>query len=79
MRRNEETKKLSVVCNMCGRKLTTRGCVVEEGVVKVTADWGYFSRKDEEVHQFDLCEDCYDNLSKKFKIPVDIVRKTEML
>lgn len=79
MRRNEETKRLSVICNMCGKELKTKAGIVEEGVVKVTADWGYFSRKDEEIHTFDLCEDCYDMLSKNFKIPVDIVRKTEML
>jgi ribosomal-protein-alanine N-acetyltransferase len=79
MRRNEDTKGLTVICNMCGRKLTVKGSIVEEGVIEIAADWGYFSQKDGEIHRFDICEDCYDKLSKKFKVPVDIVRKTEMI
>lgn len=35
--------------------------------------WSYGSPKDGETHKFDLCEPCYDDLVKSFKIPVSIV------
>ena len=42
-------------------------------------DWGYFSNKDGETHQFCLCEDCYDEMIKKFRIPVHVSERTELL
>ena len=33
--------------------------------------WGYFSNKDNEVHRFDLCEECYDRMVSQFVIPVE--------
>lgn len=79
MRTHVNTKKLKVVCNCCAKKLTVENGIVMEGVLRVQADWGYFSKKDGEVHSFDICEDCYNKWVTDFKIPIDIVRKTEML
>ena len=58
-------------CNMCG--------TVEEGVCTVEVEFGYFSRKDGETHTFDLCEDCYDELIRKFRVPVEIKERQEFL
>lgn len=41
--------------------------------------WDYFSEKDGEVHHFDLCEACYDELVSQFRIPVDTEEQTELL
>lgn len=41
--------------------------------------WDYFSEKDGEVHHFDLCEECYDELVRRMKLPVDVEEQTELL
>ena len=41
--------------------------------------WDYFSEKDGEVHSFDLCESCYDELTNQFKISVQVKERTELL
>ena len=40
----------------------------KEDMLSVEKRWGYFSGKDNEVHRFDLCEDCYDRLIAQFVI-----------
>lgn len=79
MRMDENTKNMEVICNMCGRKIQAKKGIVFEGVLSVNIDWGYFSEKDGEVHKLDICEKCYDEWASSFKIPIDIVRKNEML
>ena len=34
---------------------------------------------DGEVHHFDLCEDCYDEMTAEFRIPVDVEDEIELL
>lgn len=46
---------------------------------RVRHAWDYFSEKDGEVHHFDLCESCYDELVGGFRIPVDVEEQTELL
>ena len=50
----------------CSRRMRT------EGVFSVDYTWGYFSDKDGERHSFDLCESCYDELLRTFRIPAEI-------
>lgn len=33
--------------------------------------WGYPSEKDNEDHSFDLCEQCYDEFTATFLIPIE--------
>ena len=40
--------------------------------------WDYFSEKDGEIHHFDLCESCYDDLLSQFRIEADIEEQTEL-
>ena len=41
---------------------------------------GIISRKkDGQVDHFDLCEECYDQLTATFKIPVETEEQTEYL
>ena len=55
-----------IICNKCGKEM------IEADVLSVEKRWGYFSEKDNEVHRFDLCEQCYDEWIASFQIPVDI-------
>ena len=69
----KETKEVEkVICNKCGKEvISNSGCSTQD-VLNVDKRWGYFSDKDNEIHSFDLCESCYDELIQSFKIPVEI-------
>ena len=65
--KEEKTKVIDkIICNKCGKEM------IEADVLSVEKRWGYFSEKDNEVHRFDLCEQCYDEWIASFQIPVDI-------
>lgn len=66
-------------CNMCGNKQKMESDILMEDTLEITKQWGYFSRKDGEIHRFCLCENCYDKLIKRFVIPVEIKNTTEYL
>lgn len=42
---------------------------------EVTHSWGYGSPKDGERHDWDLCESCYVELVKSFKVPVSVAEE----
>lgn len=65
-------------CNCCGRLLGQGECAGED-YLKVTKEWGYFSEKDLELHEWYLCEKCYDSLIQGFQIPVKIQTIGEVL
>ena len=50
----EYTQK-NVYCNACGRQIRKDNDILKEEVLKVTKDWGYFSKKDLQIHEFVLC------------------------
>lgn len=60
-----------IICNKCGREIPVLGGVPQEDVLEVTKRWGYFSDKDNQVDRFDLCERCYDELVRSFKIQIE--------
>ena len=63
----QEKKELDkIVCNKCGKEIAVGD------VLSVDKRWNYFSDKDNEVHHFDLCEACYDELVAGFQFPVEI-------
>lgn len=69
----------SVICNRCGRKLAVRNGIVREGVFLSDHAWDFFSEKDGEVHHFDLCEECYDEVTGEFRVAVEVEEEIEML
>ena len=69
----------SVICNRCGRKLAVRNGIVREGVCSSDHAWDFFSEKDGEVHHFDLCEECYDQLIRQFAIAPEIEEAVEFI
>ena len=77
---HEKTGKLEkVVCNICGNELKYKDGEVREGCFHVDFSFGYFSRKDGLRHRFELCEDCYDAVTAKFLIPVEVIEETELV
>ena len=66
-------------CNVCGIELKIERGILKEGVFEATQEWGFFSDKDLEIHQFDICERCYDKMIDSFVIPVTIKKKKEYL
>lgn len=72
-------KKEFKQCNVCGKELLCENGIIREGAIDATIDWGYFSKKDLEVHKFIVCEECYGEIIKNFKIPVTIINKNEVL
>lgn len=68
-----------IFCNCCGKKIRQENNILLEDVLCVKKSWGYFSEKDGSVHEFDLCEGCYDRLVKQFVLPVKISGQKELL
>ncbi len=69
----------SVICNYCGKNLLVENGILKEGCLEVDHAFGYFSRKDGQNHHFDLCEDCYEKMIARFRIPVEIQEAKEFL
>lgn len=69
----------TINCNMCGKDINSYNGIYKEDVFEGYKEWGYFSNKDLEIHKFSLCEDCYEELIKSFKIPVQVLEKIEVM
>ena len=69
MKERRETE--TIFCNGCGKEIKIKDGVIREGLLSVEKRWGYFSDKDNEVHRFDLCEECYDRMVSQFVILVE--------
>lgn len=69
----------AIVCNRCGRHLKIAHGVAEEGVFQAEYQWGFFSEKDGEIHCFDLCEKCYDEMIGGFVIDTEIKEAVEFV
>ena len=67
----EQKETVKIVCNLCKKEIIVKKGISEEDVLSVEKRWGYFSNKDNEVHRFDICEECYDKFIDSFLIPVE--------
>ena len=68
-----------MICNACGKKLAVEQGIVLEGVINVDHTGYYFSENDGQTDHFDLCEECYDQMTAAFKIAVETEEQTEYL
>lgn len=66
-------------CNSCGRELKMAHGILLEDVLAVQKEWGFFSKKDTELHSFRICEQCYDCWTAGFQIPPQKTEKTEVI
>lgn len=64
-------------CNQCGKELKIEKGILKEDCFQVKKEWGYFSQKDLEIHEFCLCEACYDKWTAGFLIPLKKKNQTE--
>ena len=69
-------KGMIIYCNMCGKEINRQDGIPTGDGLHVEKHWGYFSKKDGEIHTFDLCETCYDQLTDQFVIPTEIQDET---
>lgn len=79
MRKYENGELKKIVCNNCGKNITVKNSIVEEGVFFADFKWGFFSKKDEREDSFDLCEKCYDEITEKFLYKINTKNYTELL
>lgn len=76
---NKKNEDMQIYCNSCGKKLKVENGILKEDAFEATKEWGYFSEWDTQVHKFNLCEECYKKITGKFKIPVEVKNKIEVL
>jgi ribosomal-protein-alanine N-acetyltransferase len=69
----------TVICNKCKKELKVENNIIKEGLYQADYKFGYFSQKDGEIHSFDLCEGCYDQITRDFLIPPGITEVNEVL
>ena len=74
-----EKQNQQVICNCCGKQITLEPKTEREDYLFVEMEWGFFSKKDGEIHRFVLCESCYDRWRDNFAVPVEIRMQTELL
>ena len=60
-----------IACNKCGKKYTGDYCDMRD-ITDVTIHFGFGSRHDTDVWEFDLCDDCIDEMIAGFKIPPQV-------
>ena len=65
-------------CNQCGKEFVKTDGIYKEDFLEARKEWGYFSQKDFTLHEFLLCESCYDKLVSGFRIPVKVSDKKEI-
>ena len=68
-----------IFCNQCGKELQQQEDMGREGYFSADVVFGYFSNKDGLRHRWDLCEHCYDALTRGFRIPVEESEESELV
>ena len=72
-------RKKNLCCNRCGKTFATDRGTVVEGIADITVEWGFFSKRDGELHRFAICEKCYDEIIEQFKLKPTKENKTELI
>lgn len=75
----KETELISVICNCCKKELPVENGILKAEGIRIKHTFGYFSKKDGQAEEFDLCEECYKRITDKFQIPVEKKDITELL
>jgi ribosomal-protein-alanine N-acetyltransferase len=73
----EENIKQKIICNQCGKEIIEKDGRVQEDYLHIKKEWGYFSEKDGVAHEINLCEACYDHMTKQFAVPIKEAEVTE--
>lgn len=73
------TQNRVIQCNYCGKEYQFSGEVLKHDLLHVKKQWGYFSKKDGIIHEFYMCEDCYDKWLENFAIPPSKKNAAELM
>ena len=57
-----------IICNCCGREIEKNSHGYFEDYIHIEKTWGYTSQNDGENTNVDICENCWRNFEKSFKI-----------
>lgn len=68
-----------MVCNRCEKKLFVENGLLKDSAYEGRQTFGYFSNRDGVTHCFDLCESCYEEWIRMFRIPVSETENTEII
>ena len=68
-----------IMCNCCGKTIGTEKDLPKQDYLYIKKEWGYFSKKDGKIQEFRLCEECYDEWIRSFRIPVRSIEATEFV
>lgn len=68
-----------IICNCCKKVISEGNAIPRTDYLHVEKEWGYFSAKDGQKQEFDLCEDCYDAWIKTLQVPVTSQEVTEFV
>ncbi len=69
----ERNKLKYVLCNKCGKNIDIKQY---EDFLNISKDWGYNSSFDNEIHEIEICQSCYNNFLSDLKIePKKLKRK----
>ncbi len=77
--KKNDTELASVICNCCKKELRVENGILKDECIHISHAFGYFSERDGETQCFDLCEECYNKMIAKFRIPVENEERTELL
>ncbi len=76
---NNKSGDMHICCNSCGKQLKVENGILKEDAFEAKKEWGYFSDWDTQIHHFNLCEECYKEITNRFQIPVEVKNKLEVL
>ena len=76
---NEKNQLVEIVCNKCGKRTKVEDDMLKEEWVHIQNVFGYFSKRDGEISQIDLCETCYERLCADLLIPETVRKNKELL
>ncbi len=74
-----KTKNQEIICNCCKKVVQKEGMLPDSEFLHVEKAWGYFSAKDGEWQEFDICEACYDKWVEGFQVPIKTHELTELV
>lgn len=69
-RQTEETFVDSIICNKCGKEYRDDEPFDWDKIFEFKIVFGYGSKRDGSIWEYDICEDCLCDFVKTFDIPV---------
>ena len=68
-----------IICNCCGKEIYSGTGIEFVEYLHVEKVWGYFSNRDGVRQEMNICEDCYEEWTSHFQIPVHTSHITEFV